>query len=403
MMVAALVMSVPAFSDMNFGSTARAMALGGAGLALGDEEAAAAAVMNPALAAVEGSKRRIIVPGLDFHATGASVGKLPEHISRLTNGTPDGALALADSFAANDTRLSVTSVAGFSGDWGLTIEAEAVGLISPGPEARKWAAAALGFKNNLINFNPQHFQAILANTNLTNAVTNWYAPVGGGRDKAAAEAAFSSYMVDLGGNKVSVGAVYALPSITYNKAHKLLNGTMWVGSNLKIIHTESRLWTISPKVNNYNYDSTSGELKGVDLGFTAVPGESQSAMTMKADVGAIYRSKDSHVQYGIVVNNFLKPRISGVTNPQDNLMISMGAAGDFPEQGITIAADLVNLTRSNTQPAQFRVGAEWRLQQMLALRAGYNHQGLTWGLNLLGVNLAFGSNTPALISQVMKM
>lgn len=387
-------------ADVNFGSTARSAALSGAGLALGNEDGATA-VINPAAPAVSGVKFKFILPGFTFHTEGASVGKLPDNISRLTDGNSASALQLANDFAKQNTRLSVTTTTGFTGEFGVSLEAEASGTVAPSAELQKWSNAAQSITSNVVNFSPQYFAPILSNTNLTTAAAKWYLP-GLARDNAGAETAFDSYMDDLGGTKVSVGIVYALPAVTYSKAHQILGGTMWIGSNVKLLHSESSHYLVNPKVNRYNYDSGSGELKGVDMGFDAIELDNKSSISLKADIGAIYRPEGSPIQYGIVLNNFIKPHLKGFTDGQENTMISLGVAATS-RAGFTFAADLLNVTRTNGRASDLRMGMEYIIKNNLCLRAGMSPSGFTWGVDLFGMNMAFGGNTPALISRLINL
>ena len=111
-MLLALYLALPAMSsDFDFGSTARSISLGGAGLALGDEFQSTS-VNNPAAPAVHGKKFQFIFPGVDLKASGASIGKVWDNIDRLSSGDSTDAISLANDFASKNTTLTLSSVGG---------------------------------------------------------------------------------------------------------------------------------------------------------------------------------------------------------------------------------------------------------------------------------------------------
>ncbi|MGQ9581577.1 MAG: hypothetical protein ACUVT8_11650, partial [Armatimonadota bacterium] len=213
-------------SDINFGATARSMAMGGAGIALGDESATTAP-LNPAAPACAGAKFRFIFPGLDFHTVGASFGDLLDSVSNL-KGDEEDALELVNDFAKQQTGLTFGMVTGFAGPFGFTIEAQANGIITPSPEAAKWATAALLFRRDYKNVNLTDVRAIINNANFNAAIANALAG-----NTIAANDAFDDYLDELNQTFVDANVVYG-PSLLLGKGFETSNGKMWLGTNIKI-------------------------------------------------------------------------------------------------------------------------------------------------------------------------
>ena len=122
---------------------------------------------------------------------------------------------------------------------------------------------------------------------------------------------------------------------------------------------------------------------------------------MKADVGGIFRPTESKIQYGFVINNFIEPDLKGIGGLQNDRMLSVGAAA-FPTKGMVLAADLININKANGEKAQLRMGGEWKLGSLFALRAGYAGSSWAYGVKVLGLNLAFAGRTAQLLSNVLK-
>lgn len=393
--VAVMAMSIPAYAaDFNFGDTARVVGLGGAGLALGDE-ASTTSVLNPASPAVSGAKFRFMVPGFDFHARGTSVGKLIDAATTVNDLDTGGALDLANDFAKQPTTVTLSSMAGFTGQFGLTIRGEANANIIPSVAAQEWANIGQGFRTGVMNLSAAY--PLAANANLRSTVT--LAKAG---NLAGANAAFAAYTADLSQNFVQGQLVTALPAVQLSAPLSTETGQWFVGTNLEMLRVQSRSWQVvatgvgpSPVA----VDSIGNVIAATD--FTAVEQPTLKKNSIKMDVGAIYKPYDSMFQYGIVVNNLVRPRVVGPELVQADTMVSVGV-GAHPIQGMTLAADLVNLTGANNADMQLRMGGEWRLGRLFAVRAGYTGQGIAWGAELFGINLAFAPKTPRLLSHIIR-
>jgi hypothetical protein len=323
---------------------------------------------------------------------GASFSDLLDSVNKI-GGDEDDALSLINDFAKRKTGLTFNMVTGFAGPVGFTIEAQANGLITPSPEAAKWATAALMFRDST-DVNLTEVQTIIDNANFDAAISNALAG-----DTSAANAAFDAYLDDLNQSYVDASVVYG-PSLLLGKGFSTTNGKMWLGTNIKILSTEGKRWQL--KGTRVGSLSVSGSNVLADLDFEAeeLPGEGRKT-TMKADIGLIYKPNDSVWQYGLVVNNFVKPKLRGITNTQDDPMISAGVAAVLG-RNFLFAADLVNITGANDQNAKLRLGGEFRLGRLFALRAGYSGKEWTYGAELLGLNIAWSGRSAQLLSNVLR-
>ena len=377
-------------SDIDVGSTARSAALGGAGLALGDEFSSTA-VVNPAAPAVRGDKFRFVYPGLGFHSKGASFGDILDSIDSLSSGSDSAAIDLIDQFGKNKTTLAVDLTTGFAGQFGVGISAEAKGVIRPGTAVREWVTASQGFSNGSVTLS--NISGI-KNTNFQNTITQANAG-----NTAAARTSFDAYLVDLSDNSVTTSLAYG-PSVTMSSGVKIKSGKLWVGTNLKVLITESRTWKVTGRADPNNPLSKNGSDITAGILYDAVEQPKSEETSLKGDVGAIYKPEKSIFQYGIVVNNVIKPKLKGISSAEGDTMISLGVAAK-PISGLTVAADLVNVTRSSSESRDLRLGAEWRFGKLFAARAGLAGDKFTYGFGLFGVNVAFSNDKPGFLAHVL--
>jgi hypothetical protein len=395
----ALYLALPAVSsDFDFGSTARSISLGGAGLALGDEFQSTS-ISNPAAPALHGKKFQFIFPGLDFKSSGASAGKVWDNLDKLSSGDSTDAISLANDFASKNTTLTFSSIGGFAGTSGLLVTAEVTGTLIPSDDVKRWASSGLKF-NNDTTFNPNSYVSALGNANFTTAVNNWaqYAISGSSSDRTAAEAAFGTYLTDLSKTDITTSFIWG-PTVQFSSKMPSVSGDLWIGTNISILNSESRRWTIVAQNPGFNYTGNSISLSSVDFATVEVPTKRKTSL--KADIGMIYKPLDSAWQYGVVVNNFIKPNLRGVANSQGQPMLSVGVATK-PVPGFVFAADLVNVTGSNGEDARLRAGAEYRAGRWITLRLGHSGDKITYGANILGIDLAFSEKSPSILSNAIK-
>lgn len=389
----ALLATTVSASDFDIGAGARSIAMGGAGLALGDG-LGTTAVLNPAAPAATGASMKFVWPGMSFHTSGASIGDLADSISNVSDGNTDDAISLVNDFAKQTTRLSMSTQTGFVGPFGIVLQGEAQGIITPSADAAEWADAALKFDDTTAvdldaltaSITNAHFQSMITNANTANL--------------AGAQADYALYLADLSQNFVDADVIYG-PQVMLSHGYEKPNGTMYLGATARFLHSESRRWQITATADPANPVAGAGAAITAGVNFDAVEIPVQKADSLGVDLGMIYKPKKSVWQYGAVVNNAIKPTLKGINNDQQDTMLSVGVAM-LPLKGVIFAADLVNLTGANGDNAQLRFGAESKLGSLFALRAGYSGQNWTYGFKVLGINMAFQGKSAQLLTNVIK-
>jgi hypothetical protein len=188
---------------------------------------------------------------------------------------------------------------------------------------------------------------------------------------------------------VAAKYVYALPAVNYSRGFDTTNGKLWVGTRMRWLHSETHTWTMAQKA---------GVTDSVDLEATEDLTKKFEDEGFGADLGFIYQPEKSLIQYGMVINNFWDAKLAGIETPR---MISAGIAAQ-PSKRWSFAADLVNINKAYNEGTQLRMGAELNLTNKLALRAGYSGNSLTYGVGLFGLNFAFSSDAPNMISRALR-
>lgn len=345
-------------SDINFGAYARSIAMGGAGLALSDD-AAETAVTNPAAGAASGTRLQFIFPSFDLNASGTSINELRSRTDEISSTGANDAIALAKDFGTHLTKMTASFTTGVAGSLSVMANAEAQGIISPGATFRDWVVA--GFPTTPADLKAKKF---INDPNSATEIANFAAAVGNGT---------------FVGSKL----VYEAPRVGFGAGFGTKSGQLWVGGAAKLMRSEVRIWDIAGAVNG------SGN---VELNANEQPRMTDSGLGV--DLGFIYQPKTSKMQYGMVVNNFVEPKLRGIDS---SLMWSMGAATRIKK--FTYAADLININQAGTEGTRLRTGVEWMPISKLAIRAGYSGTGFTWGLGALGLNIAFTNDAPNMISK----
>lgn len=406
-MLFALLATAVSASDFDIGVSARSMAMGGAGLALGDQTGSTS-VLNPAAPAASGGRVRFIWPGVSFHTTGASLSGLTDSLGDISDGNEDGALALVTDFAKQDTSLNLNMMTGVVGPFGVMLEASASGTIAPAPAVRDLATVANVFKDET-SWDLDRLKGLtpyLNNVNLKNAIDSAEKYIAAGSlpadptgDLAAAQAALNTYVqTDLSSNTVNANVAYG-PTFMLSHGYKKAGGTLYLGTTAKFLTTEAHTWTVT--ANNPTAIKTVGTQIESGITYKANETSIQKGNTVGVDVGMIYKSNNKRLQYGAVINNFIEPDLKGFNNAQADRMLSVGAAL-VPVKGIIVAADLVNLNSANDENMSLRFGGEMALGKLFALRAGYSGQNWTYGVKVLGINMAFQGRTAQLLANTIK-
>lgn len=371
-------------SDLSIGSTARSVAMGGAGLALADNPSTTV-VLNPAAPAASGARTRFMFPGLEFHSSGASFGDLTDSLDKLGSGNDDDALSLLSDFASHDTRLTFGTVTGFTGPLGVTIGGEAQAAILPGAAAAEWAGASQSF-DSVTGINLSSLSAQIQNPHFQNAITT------------GSTSEFSAYLSDLSQNFVRGDFAYG-PAISLSRGFTTASGgQLWLGTNLQFLKSEARVWQVTATGNLTN--TTPGSVTA-DMSFDAVKQTVNTNTSAKMDVGMIYRPKDSMLQYGAVIENLIEPSLDGFADAKNERSLSLGLA-IIPVKNFVWAADLVNINGANGENAQLRMGGELKFGKYLSLRTGYSGSNWTYGIGIFGINLAWEGSSAQLLTNIIK-
>jgi hypothetical protein len=341
-----LALAVPVRADLSLGGTARAIAMGGAGLASGESPEGAA--LNPANLADAGARLGIEWPTVQTRMTGG----------RYTNafklvGSPVLRAGDAASFATGLGRDDVTLDASGS-----------VGLLLPKSDLR--ANAALRVKV------------------LPNASFEHWVQTGG---TMPADAHVDTVGVGMA-NWPSFGMGFYLPSDPY------VSGLVGMGVRFK---------RTSVYYTHYTMNAAGGtssvlapEMAGRDF---------HRATSFSADLGFTYMPPGTdHLRFAFVIDNLVQPKALDVASaflPADRQVLpraySLGSA--YIDTNLTLAADWVDIRGARDRP-QLRLGVEARLPRAWALRGGYNTKyGFSVGLGWESIGIAYSERAPLLLSQ----
>ncbi|MCL5102769.1 MAG: conjugal transfer protein TraF [Armatimonadetes bacterium] len=346
-------------SDINFGSYARFIGMGGAGLAFTDD-ATTASVINPAAGAAGGRNFQFVFPSFDLSTTGASLGDLRSRTSEVSSTDTTDAIQLAEDFGKQRTTLNIGFVTGFTGRFGVTAEGEAQGIINPAAAFQAWVNAG----------HP---------TTVTGLVAAGLIPTASASD-------VSTYASSLADSATVTGQyVYSLPAVSYGRGFGTRNGTLWVGTKMRLLHSDVRTWNIGATAS------------GTDLSLAATEQPRQKDNGFGADLGFVLQPRNSIVQFGLVVNNAIDAGLAGMSTP---IMYSAGIASQ-PNARFRYAVDLVNINKAYSQNTLLRMGGEWNITNKFALRGGYTGSGFAWGVQVAGLNFAFSNKAPSMISRML--
>ncbi|MCE5324093.1 conjugal transfer protein TraF [bacterium] len=361
-------------SDINFGSYARSVAMGGAGLAMTDD-ASSSSIVNPAAAAAIGKKFQFVFPSFDLRVSGADLSDLTDRTSEISSGNDDDALKLIRDFGKQDTTLNFGVVTGFSGAFGVTAEGEAQAVISPSSSFSEWAIA--GTPTSVDGLKSMTFSDDEVNTVIQNALAD---------DQINGTDASDIVNAISGSTNLAGKYVYALPAVNLGRGFDTTGGKLWLGTRMRWLHSEAHKWNVSQE---------DGVTDSIELDVTETQNVEDDGFG--ADLGLIYQPKNSFIQYGMVINNFWDAKLEGIETPR---MYSLGIAAQ-PNNRWKFAADLVNINKAYDEDTKLRMGAELNLTNKIALRAGYSGDSFTYGFGLYGINLAFSDDAPSIISRVL--
>jgi len=329
-----ICVSKAGWADLSFGSSAREMAMGGAGLALTDNPTASIARNPAALAYRSGFNFRW--PNLAFRERGAAgLGDIIDKISQ-TGGdiSTEDALDLVRDFATNETTMQLNLQTGLTvANLDFASAGEGQIRVIPNELLREWASSPL--------------------------------PTPDPPDGAGAT--------------INAGAIYSLPSIAMARKVESLGGknaSFAVGARVNLLHSVA-------------YNSTVEWQAGVG---DVTPEETLKETDWSADLGLIYElKKPIGAKVALVASDIKKPSLAGLNT---ETVFDAGFAMRTPI-GLVVAADARNLTKAYGENMILCAGAEWKLGP-LALRAGLSSKdsGLSIGVGLGSLlSLSFSPNS----------
>jgi hypothetical protein len=334
----------PARADITLGADARAVGMGGAGLASGLVDAGA----NPATLADTGPRFAIEMPTVNTRLDGMSYGDVLKLLGDPTLSAGD-AFNLAKNLSDGTPRLEASVSAG---------------LLLPQADLRAQATLRAEVQAN------DAYRILLG---------------GGAADPAAKADVYAGGLTVLPG----IGMGMHLP-VTAEK------GALSVGVRLKPTRAYYSHYVIDGAALAAGAPQLAPEMGGRDY---------VSATSFSMDAGLLYTPAKLPARLALVVNNLIEPKAinfganapAGLANVQlAPRTLSLGAA--LENNNITLAADLVDVTGA-VGKMQLRLGSEVRVAGALALRGGYNSAtGFTAGLGLGGFGFAYSQRAPVMLS-----
>ena len=340
--------SFPVFADVIIGNDARAIAMGGAGLAANNST-----TLNPATLAERGMRFGIQWPSIYARMYGAD---LSDAISLLGDSSIDGdeAVKMARALGSTETEVSASVKAGLllpKAD--LQVQATLHTHILPNESFKTWVA-------------------------------------GGGNGTAPEDAEADVY----------AGGLTYLPSVglgVYVPMNKDF-GRLAIGVRVKPTTAYYSHFIIDSEALESGNARRAEEMGDADY---------LKQTSISADAGLLYRPAHMpKVRLALVVNNLIEPEEVTLDDnaPRDlyNLQllprsINVGAA--YLDTRYTLAADFVDLTGAYGD-MQLRLGSEFRIPGTnVSLRGGYNSSyGFAAGIGLGGFGIAVSKKSPLLLT-----
>lgn len=348
--------SVSAGADIIFGGSARASAMGGAGIAIVDRSERSTGI-NPAALALLNRRARYIFPNIGLHAHGIPIGEAWNHLF----GNPDSndATTLARDFGKKPSDLGVNLGVGFrfghmdARAWGVGVV-----RVEPNQALQTWARTADG--NVALLTGAERADLIGAGI--------YSLPTIGIAERVSA--AGSPTRVEAGARIKLQRAIYSHYIVS---AQNIANNTPAVSA---------------PELNGGTTITKDGI--GVDFGILAHP------------------HNHNGLSGAIVITNLVEPsfKFTGtdannnpVTYDLQPRSVSIGSA--YESGKLLLALDAVDLTRAYSD-VQGRFGVEYSTRKV-ALRAGYSTAvGFTAGFGYGWLELAFGNKSPLTVTETLR-
>ncbi len=346
-------------TDITYGGDARAIAMGGAGLAVLPESGNGLRY-NPASLAYERSAYSIYAPSLSTRANGVGISRAIDYLS--ARGDDRDAARLARDFGRDDTDFGVNANLGFRvRNIEITAGAIAIGRVQPNESLRSWSRTANGDLTKLP----------FASRGDILAAGYYTLPSVGFAQVLPNRAPGAKYNYAIGGRLKYMNGIY----------------THYVADATAILNNGNA--TPAPEMNGN--DTLTKRGLGVDVGILARP-----------------RNGDGF-SGALVVNNLVTPGFNFNGTDRDGnskkyrlLPTTVSLGTGYQKLGATFAADLIDIT-SAVDKAQFRAGVEQRFGRALAVRAGYSSaNGVTYGVGVFGFDVAFGQRAPLEVARTLK-
>lgn len=333
-----LLFTSSGYADFILGTHGRQMGMGGAGLALVDRPDQAQ-YANPAAIAFSSRKYGYRIPVGSLRYEGIDHSQARDYYSEVLNASIDDAAALAREFSSTSAVLDSHASGGVS-----------LGHINAGYEIQGRARM------------------------LPDAVLMAWAD-GGGSDPP------------IGGAAVLTATVTSWPTLSYGRMiSRSSAGRVALGGRIRFqkFHGRSDIVT---------FDGSSAPPAVVGTGDLNEKG-------IAFDLGMVMQPRSQpHTSYAVVIDNLVHPSFPLV---EQDPLISVGAARTFGGR-LAVAADAVNLTNAYGDGIDLRAGVELRLSSYFAARTGVSsRKGLTFGLQLGGIDFAIAGDSPLAISQTLR-
>ena len=353
------VASVASADDVRFGG-ARSFGLAGTGIAL-PLDVYETHTVNPALLGLASRRFHFGVPFVGYHTQRISLGQVNDLIGQTSgsNISDDEILKLARKYGGDTKELGVNGGVGFSAG-GFALSGRVETLVSSIPNAPLRAFLASGdddYKNTPIESRLDAY----------------------GLGYYEGDASYGRAFRLKKGDVVSLGA--NVRAVTAYYAHKVADG--------QAIAQNGDVRNGSEITSDDDFVRRSGV--GVDLG----------------GVGSLHTLPNAY--FGFAVRNLVEPNVAFVRSRPDTdfpltrdlrpFRRQVGLGASYVKERYLVAADLVDVG-NHAGVGGFRVGAEYALNRLFAVRAGYDtRKRFTAGVSVYGVNAAIASDgTTSIIS-----
>lgn len=336
-------------NDITYGGDARSFSMGGAGIALMQQQAGFR--MNPATLAYEPKTVGFQFPSLAIRSQGAiSQGRITNY---LFNGQDSSdALVLARESSKEDSVIGANgSVSLRYSHYEIGAQAVARGRIQPNGPLRAWA-------------NGPTSQPLPENTRADILAAGYYTFPTIAAGILVPTPKQSRYSYAVGGRIKYINGVYS---------HYIADAEAVAGL---------RGPQLAPEMGGR--DTLNKKGAAVDLGVMMQPRRGNRDFTA-----------------AVVIENAVKTPIKfrgtdrdGNPKNYDILATTFTAGAAYQKGGFTAAADLADITNS-AGGMQLRMGTEYKFNYQLAVRGGYNTAtGFVVGVGFFGLDVAFGKNQP---------